>query len=466
LAVDSNAHILLLLGQFITVDKVCPSDLTFGQDIAYLYSPQIFSVTSNFKNHHGMKDFRQIFALILLGFIVSITKVYSQEETVTIKNTIGSAKEVYQVKDKISNVRQGPYFYKYGKKMQIKGEYLNDCKHGYWQYIYDNNFKINAFFNKGEKDSIWTYYSGNSIISEIHYKNGKRNGLAVGYYNQGTKQSIIPYKYGRIDGIRKAFYMNGNIKYEVGYRNDTINGDLKYFDINGKTILYIIYKNNHPFSIEIIDLPDSIRYYSGDLKNGTGSINIYSKKIKTDSLFLISQQQYLDGFLDGKCTEYQYDGKLYFTGNYKHNCMVGLWNLFNPNNPKVYKSKLYSLKDSIQKDSTESYRIVNTKIASIFKQTLPKFLSNEANEFRVFIGKSLKYPESAAEKGITGRVMIQFDIDETGNLLNIKPLNSIFDDLRKEALRVMETSPNWIPGFEENIPCKVRFTFPITFDLQ
>ena len=286
--------------------------------------------------------------MILNIFFLSTITGYSQEKTVTIKKTIGFGKEVYHVRNKKDNIKQGPYSYKYFNNVHIEGQYLNDSKQGNWQYFIGDNFKINGFYDKGGKDSLWTYSENNKLKAEIHYKNGRRNGTATGY-EEGKIHSILPYKNGKIDGVKKVFYENGSTKFEVGFKNDTVDGDLKYYDIEGKMILHLIYKNNRPFSLEKMEMPDSIKYFSGKLKNGTGSIRIFSKNMHTDSIFLVSEQEYSNGFLNGKCTEYGENGKLKFTGNYKHNCMIGQWNFYNPNDPKAHAIKAYSLKDSIRK---------------------------------------------------------------------------------------------------------------------
>ncbi len=409
-----------------------------------------------------------ISVLVVFVFFLLAAAGYSQEKIVTIKNTIGNGKEVYQVKDKKSNIRQGSYWYKYGNSVRIKGQYENDSKQGNWQYAIGNNFVINAFYNKGKKDSLWTYTNGDRLISEVKYRNDKREGTAIGYYNKRDNiQSTIPYQNNKIDGIKKTFYENGNIKFEVKYVKDTIDGDVKYYSIDGKVILHIIYKNGSPFSLEIMDLPDSIRYISGNLKDGTGSISVYSKNSKTDSIILISQREYSNGLLEGKCTEYENNGKIKFTGNYIHNFMVGQWNFYDPHNPRVHVSKAYSIKDSIRTDSTDLYPVVLAScISDLFKQDMPKFYTNDQDGFRTFISNSLEYPATALQSGTMGRVYTQFVVDITGTISNIKVINSNNDDFKKEAIRVLKTSPNWIPGFHDNIPCNVSYIFPITFIMK
>ncbi|NJO90546.1 MAG: energy transducer TonB [Chloroflexia bacterium] len=72
----------------------------------------------------------------------------------------------------------------------------------------------------------------------------------------------------------------------------------------------------------------------------------------------------------------------------------------------------------------------------------------------------------AAENGIQGKVFVQFSVNNIGELEDIKIVKGVHDLLDKEALRVVNLSPYWEPGFQFAIPVKVQFTFPITFALQ
>lgn len=45
----------------------------------------------------------------------------------------------------------------------------------------------------------------------------------------------------------------------------------------------------------------------------------------------------------------------------------------------------------------------------------------------------------------------------------LKKLDKLLDE---EALRVIKSSPLWIPGFNDQLPVDVLFTFPIVFQLR
>lgn len=90
-------------------------------------------------------------------------------------------------------------------------------------------------------------------------------------------------------------------------------------------------------------------------------------------------------------------------------------------------------------------------------------ISNSA--FRYFITKTLKYPDEAASTGTEGKVLITFEINEIGQVERSRINRKVYPILDSEALRVVNLSPYWRPGFQSGIPIKVSFTFPIIFIL-
>lgn len=110
-----------------------------------------------------------------------------------------------------------------------------------------------------------------------------------------------------------------------------------------------------------------------------------------------------------------------------------------------------------------------------------------------FIAQNVRYPQEAASKGIQGRVMVAFKVNKDGSISDIEPvsiddkkyaevlpevtvksygaegnkdnteaLKALFD----EAVRVVGEMPSWTPGFQRNIPVRVKFMLPITFRLS
>jgi TonB family protein len=97
----------------------------------------------------------------------------------------------------------------------------------------------------------------------------------------------------------------------------------------------------------------------------------------------------------------------------------------------------------------------------------PKFNGGDpAVEFRKYIYENIKYPQIAKEKGISGRVIVQFVVNAQGKVTDAVIAKSVDPSLDKEALRVVLSSPLWTPGELKGKPVKVFLTFPITFTLN
>jgi len=100
-------------------------------------------------------------------------------------------------------------------------------------------------------------------------------------------------------------------------------------------------------------------------------------------------------------------------------------------------------------------------------EDMPTFNGGDpATEFRKYIAQNLRYPEIAAENGISGRVIVQFAVSKVGQIVDAVVVRSVDPALDKEAIRVVMSSPKWTPGRQRGKAVKVLFTFPINFVLQ
>jgi len=80
--------------------------------------------------------------------------------------------------------------------------------------------------------------------------------------------------------------------------------------------------------------------------------------------------------------------------------------------------------------------------------------------------RNLKYPEIALKAGVTGTVVIQAVIDESGNILETSILKSLGNNGTTEAAISAIRSVKWTPAKQRDRPVKVRIAIPVTFKLQ
>ena len=105
-----------------------------------------------------------------------------------------------------------------------------------------------------------------------------------------------------------------------------------------------------------------------------------------------------------------------------------------------------------------------TKIFDVVEQ-MPSFPGGDA-ELMKFLGSHIKYPSIAEENGISGRVIATFVVERDGSITDVRILKSVDPSLDKEAIRVLQSMPRWIPGKQNGSPVRVKYTVPVTFRLQ
>ena len=82
-----------------------------------------------------------------------------------------------------------------------------------------------------------------------------------------------------------------------------------------------------------------------------------------------------------------------------------------------------------------------------------------------FIAKNIKYPELSKKDKIFGNVYVRFVVSKDGKLCDAQILRSLDAYCDKEALRVIRSMPNWIPGKTNGVNVPVYYIVPLTFTL-
>lgn len=98
-------------------------------------------------------------------------------------------------------------------------------------------------------------------------------------------------------------------------------------------------------------------------------------------------------------------------------------------------------------------------------EKMPSFQGGGLREFQVWVAENMKYPQEAIAKKISGRVLVQFVINEEGAVTEVKVLQSPHALLSSEAIRVVSSSPRWEPGMQKGQKVSVRYVLPLIFNL-
>ena len=84
-----------------------------------------------------------------------------------------------------------------------------------------------------------------------------------------------------------------------------------------------------------------------------------------------------------------------------------------------------------------------------------------------FLAKNLHYPDEAVNNEIHGDVVVEFQIDEQGNVSDIKAISGPKKGgLREEAVRIITVSGKWEPAIKNNIAVKSMRKETISFKMS
>lgn len=111
---------------------------------------------------------------------------------------------------------------------------------------------------------------------------------------------------------------------------------------------------------------------------------------------------------------------------------------------------------SIQKDTTEVFNAVDQQAE----------FPGGMEAFAQYLQANLKYPPAAVKANVSGKVYVQFVVNQDGSTSNFDILKSVGFGLDEEAIRVLKSVPKWEAGEHQGRKVNSRFTVPINFVLN
>jgi TonB family protein len=334
-------------------------------------------------------------------------------------------------------------------------------------YFRESEYDLNSFKLDGK---VTDYSISGILLMEGSYLNGKRNGNFTFYHSNGKVSSKGKYENNRRIGYWEFFYSNGQLKQIVLFiAKET--GTFKMYD---------------PFTV--------LEYYDRKgnqlLKNGTGTwINdsIRVGMFDIESLKTLTGQ-FKDSLKHGmwELTRIN-DGKLLHRERFKKGKFLGA---------EIYNAQgnYYGTTSSeiIQKFPDENNaRLAFTEKFELDTTVFPKalllsdvetiFMTITGKEQKIhnreagyihgdyslleFIAENIRYPISAYEKRISGRVYVGVVIDSLGHTKEVKLVKGVHKDLDNEAMRVVQLVNKWIPALHDGKAVESTITIPVNFQL-
>jgi len=98
-------------------------------------------------------------------------------------------------------------------------------------------------------------------------------------------------------------------------------------------------------------------------------------------------------------------------------------------------------------------------------ENMPEFPGGDLGLMK-YIQKNVKYPAIAKEYNITGKVYVNFIVDKSGSVTNVKIVRGVDKNLDAEAVRVVKSLPKYKPGKQRGKAVRVMYTIPINFTLN
>lgn len=123
------------------------------------------------------------------------------------------------------------------------------------------------------------------------------------------------------------------------------------------------------------------------------------------------------------------------------------------------ETRLQEAPDASTSAQTEQVRLQPDK--------MPEYVGG-MSALMAFLAENIHYPADAVKAQKEGRVLCSFVITEEGKVTDVRVARSGgMQSLDDEAVRVVRSMPDWIPGRDENDePVKVQFSIPIMFSLN
>lgn len=80
------------------------------------------------------------------------------------------------------------------------------------------------------------------------------------------------------------------------------------------------------------------------------------------------------------------------------------------------------------------------------------------------VSSNFRYPKEAQQRGIEGKVLVKFTIDENGKVANVTKKGPVNGELlEEEAERLIKSLPTFVPGVHNGKTVRVKYALPIIF---
>lgn len=83
-----------------------------------------------------------------------------------------------------------------------------------------------------------------------------------------------------------------------------------------------------------------------------------------------------------------------------------------------------------------------------------------------YIAANFNYPPVALEAEIEGTIIVEFDVNTQGEIININVIQGLCPSCDKEAIRVIHSYKYYQPALRDGVPVKSRMRIPVRLQLS
>jgi len=278
------------------------------------------------------------------------------------------------------------------------------------------------------------YLEGQTLTDTMYFNNS---------WEQSTREEARYYRIINMDPSGDFmfhvtdYYLTGQVQMTGTYRSirpDHREGTFTWFTPDGQKQQECNYKNNQ--------LHGSYQEWFDNGQNKT-------------------RQNFNEGFLDGPYKSWRQDGTMQLDAQYSKGELHGFFISYYSNG-QLARKELYDQGQFIEGQCFTAEGLPTEYFPYII---LPSFIGGNP-ELHKFIKEELNYPKKAEKEGREATILVLFTVDENGRIQNPRIIHGDAADFNEEALRIVNSFPDWIPGKMDGIPASLQATVQIDFTLE
>lgn len=245
----------------------------------------------------------------------------------------------------------------------------------------------------------------------------------------------------------------------ASFNPSRLDGEITYYHFNGNKKGIATYKEGEHIGSRYLFYPDGKPYstFSNPEKIKKSDASKFLIVANYDSLGT-ALVAYGNGYFKGS---EDLNSTFYAEGAVKNGLKSGEWKYHNDELSRIEK---YDDNGEIILGKATKTKTGETKTYT--QHQTSAIFPGGINEFIKYLGNTIIYPETAKQRRIQGRVLVNFIVEPSGKVTNVTAVNHINSALEREAIRVIENSPAWVPGYQYGFPVRASITTPINFSLD